>query len=123
MKWIDFARPHTVEEAVGLLTERGDRARPLAGGTDLIVQLRTGVHDPDHVVDIKLIPELNELSVCSDSGLTMGAAVPCYRIYGNADVAAQYPRRRSLAERRYRVAPRSAGTCATPCRARTPYRR
>ena len=91
MKWIDFARPHTVEEAVGLLTERGDRARPLAGGTDLIVQLRTGQHDPDHVVDIKMIPELNELSVSSETGLTMGAAVPCYRIYNDADVAAQYP--------------------------------
>ena len=38
-----------------------------------------------------MIPELNELSVCSEAGLTMGAAVPCYRIYNDADVAAQYP--------------------------------
>jgi CO/xanthine dehydrogenase FAD-binding subunit len=91
LKWIDFARPHSVAEAVELLTERGDRARPLAGGTDLIVQLRTGVHDPDYVVDIKEIPELNELSYNASSGLTIGAAVPCYKIYGNADVTSMYP--------------------------------
>lgn len=91
MKWIEFARPHSVEEAIALLTERGDRARPLAGGTDLIVQLRTGVHEPDHVVDIKMIPELNELIVCSETGLTLGAAVPCYRIYNDENLAAQYP--------------------------------
>lgn len=91
MKWIEFARPQSVEEAVDILAERGDRARPLAGGTDLIVQLRTGVHDPDHVVDVKQIPELNELTVCSENGLTLGAAVPCYRIYNDGDVAARYP--------------------------------
>ena len=59
MKWIDFARPQSVKEAIDVLAERGDRARPLAGGTDLIVQLRTGVHDPDYVVDVKQIPELD----------------------------------------------------------------
>ena len=53
MKWIDYARPQTVSEAVQLLTERGDGARAMAGGTDLIVQLRVGRRQPDHVVDVK----------------------------------------------------------------------
>ncbi len=91
MKWIDYSSPHSVAEAVELLTERGDRARPMAGGTDLIVQLRTGVHDPDYVVDIKKLPELNELTYDPDSGLTLGAAVPCYLIYGDKAIAEAYP--------------------------------
>ena len=77
MKWIDFEKPKTVEDAVKLLSDSGGNARPMAGGTDLIVQLRVG--DPrvnaDVVVDIKSIPELNELSYSSSKGLTIGAAV------------------------------------------------
>jgi carbon-monoxide dehydrogenase medium subunit len=90
LKWIDYSSPNTVAEAVELLTERGDRARPLAGGTDIIVQLRVGAHDPDYVVDIKKIPELNELSHDA-SGLTIGAAVPCYKIYADEHVSSAYP--------------------------------
>jgi len=91
LKWIDYNSPHTVAEAVELLTERGDRARPMAGGTDLIVQMRGGAHDPDYVVDIKKVPELNELTYDADSGLTLGAAVPCYLIYGDKAIAEAYP--------------------------------
>jgi len=90
VKWIDYARPQTVAEAVQLLTERGDKARALAGGTDLIVQLRVGRLEPDHVVDVKQIPELNEMSIGS-GGLTLGAAVPCYKIYEDDAVASAYP--------------------------------
>ena len=91
MKWIDYAAPHSVREAVDLLNEAGDRARILAGGTDLLVQLRVGAHDLDLVVDGKGIPELNELSYDPVNGLTIGAAVPCYRIYGDAAVRQAYP--------------------------------
>lgn len=91
MKWIDYEAPTSVREAVDLLNEAGDRARPLAGGTDLLVQLRGRAYDLDSVVDIKNIPELNELSYDPDNGLTIGAAVPCYRVYGNSTVRRVYP--------------------------------
>jgi CO/xanthine dehydrogenase FAD-binding subunit len=91
LKWIDYSSPHSVAEAVELLTERGDRARPMAGGTDIIVQMRAGVPDPDYVVDIKKIPELNELSYDAAGGLTIGAAVPCYKIYNDKNIASVYP--------------------------------
>ncbi|MEE8046231.1 MAG: xanthine dehydrogenase family protein subunit M [Dehalococcoidia bacterium] len=82
--------PSTVAEAVAVLSEHGDRARPLAGGTDLLVKARANVWELDAVVDIKNIPELMKLSVNGD-GLSIGAGVPCYQVYDNAEVAAQYP--------------------------------
>ena len=91
MKWIDYESPTSVREAVGLLAEAGDKARPLAGGTDLLVQLRVRAYDLDLVVDVKDIPELNELTYDPNNGLTIGAAVPCYRIYGNSTVQSVYP--------------------------------
>ena len=91
MKSFDYARPGSVKEALGLLAQHGDRARVLAGGTDLLVQLRAGVREADMVVDVKEIPELNEISYDSGSGLTLGAAVPCFRIYEHADIRQAYP--------------------------------
>lgn len=91
MEWIDFAAPTTVSEAVGLLSQHKDRARMIAGGTDILVQLRGGRRSIDLIVDAKGIPELNEISYDPQNGLTLGAAAPCYQIYGNQAVADAYP--------------------------------
>ena len=91
MEAIDFATPKTIDEAVKLMASKGDRARMMAGGTDIIVQLRAGRRSLDLVVDAKGIPELNELSYSPQNGLTIGAAVPCYKIYQNEEVASVYP--------------------------------
>ena len=75
---------------MAVLDKHGDRARPLAGGTDLLVKARANVWELDAVVDIKNIPELMKLSVSND-GLSIGAGVPCYQIYDNSQIAAEYP--------------------------------
>ena len=90
MRAIDYQAPTSLSEAVSIMAANGDRARPLAGGTDVLVQLRGGRREADVVVDTKKIPELNTLNL-SDSGLQLGAAVPCYRIYQDSAVAAAYP--------------------------------
>jgi carbon-monoxide dehydrogenase medium subunit len=87
----EYAAPKTVAEAVALLAEKGDRARVLAGGTDLIVQVREGRRSLDWVVDVKHIAELNQLLFDPKQGLTLGAAVPCYRVCENAAVTRAYP--------------------------------
>ena len=92
MHWIDYVSPLSVKEATELLAERGESARILAGGTDLLIQLRGAALDNVNlVVDGKSIPELNEVSYDPQAGLTLGAAVPCYKIYNNQAVADAYP--------------------------------
>jgi CO/xanthine dehydrogenase FAD-binding subunit len=80
-----------VDEAVSLLARHGDQARVLAGGTDIIVQVREGRRQIAMLVDVKGIPEVSQLSYEASQGLTIGAAVPCYKIYEREDVAAAYP--------------------------------
>ncbi len=91
MKWIDYENPQTVSEAVSVLSANGGQAQVLAGGTDILIQLRTNRKLPDVLVNVKDIPELSELSYDPSSGLTLGAAVPCYQIYNDAAIAEAYP--------------------------------
>jgi CO/xanthine dehydrogenase FAD-binding subunit len=87
----DYAAARSVDEAVSLLARHGDQARVLAGGTDIIVQVREGRRQIAMLVDVKGIPEVSQLSYEASQGLTIGAAVPCYKIYEREDVAAAYP--------------------------------
>jgi len=89
MRDFDYAAPTTIAEAVKLLQEHNGSARPMAGGTDLIDQVRVGRITPDLVVDIKKIAELNILEMGS-GGLRFGAAVPCYRLYHDAMIKNLY---------------------------------
>jgi carbon-monoxide dehydrogenase medium subunit len=87
----DYVAAQTVDEAVSLLANKGDQARVLAGGTDLIVQVREGRRRLELIVDVKKIPDVNVLSYDAQHGLHLGAAVPCHRIYNDATIAKAYP--------------------------------
>ena len=58
MRTFAYARPDTLADAVALLAAHGAGARPIAGGTDLVIRLRDGSIRPDVVVDVKWIREL-----------------------------------------------------------------
>ncbi|MBN1858945.1 FAD binding domain-containing protein [Candidatus Bipolaricaulota bacterium] len=78
-----YARAADIEEVVDLLSSYGPRAQILAGGTDLLVDLRSGrrIPEPDLLIDIKSVPELGAIDVNDqDACLTIGAAVPLNRI-------------------------------------------
>lgn len=91
MRPFEYRAPTSVGKAVALLAERGDKARPFAGGTDLLVQLRQGLYDLDLLVDVKRIPELNRISLNPEKGLTLGAAVSCARLCEHPQVVDGYP--------------------------------
>ncbi len=70
----DYLCPHTVDEALSLLSRYKGRARLIAGGTDLIPKLkRRAVKAPEYIIDLKGIPELDYIRYDGDSGLTIGA--------------------------------------------------
>jgi carbon-monoxide dehydrogenase medium subunit len=69
-----YARPATLADALDLLREHGDGARVLAGGTDLVINLRDGTARPVVVMDVKRIPELAPgIRVAGDGTLVIGA--------------------------------------------------
>jgi carbon-monoxide dehydrogenase medium subunit len=74
-----------------MLAAHGEKARPLCGGTDLIIQMRAGLRRPEHVVDVKNIPDLRRISFDLQHGLRLGAAVPAIEVSENADMRRYYP--------------------------------
>jgi len=87
----EYEAPTTLENATELLASHAGKTAILAGGTDILVQLREGHRSVDLVVDVKNIPDLNTLNWSSETGLTLGASVACSRIFADPDVQQAYP--------------------------------
>lgn len=81
--------PDTLEQAASLLAANKG-ARPLSGGTDLIVQTQSGRIAPAAIVDLKRIASLREIR--EEAGhFAIGAAVPCTSLKKNAALVAEWP--------------------------------
>jgi len=72
---IRYLAPRTLDEAVGAFAAAAGAARILAGGTDLLVQMRNGVAKPGTIIDIKKIAEMTAIEETADGGFRIGAAV------------------------------------------------
>jgi CO/xanthine dehydrogenase FAD-binding subunit len=78
--WKEYLHPHTVKEAVEALASAPSPAIPIAGGTDLMLDLQQGHHAPVHtLVDLTEIPEMRALEIRGET-LFIGAGVPHNRI-------------------------------------------
>ena len=86
----DYEAPTSLAGALELLAQPGE-VRPLAGGTDIIDQLKSNRRNADLVVDLKRIPELSSLE-SNGLGLRIGSAVSCTDVHNftatNSDYAA-----------------------------------
>jgi carbon-monoxide dehydrogenase medium subunit len=89
MTTAEFHAPASLEDAVRLLGAAG--ARPLAGGTDLIVQLRSGRAAAPSIVDLKRIPGLSGIRRTADGGFAIGAATPATALLADAALVAAWP--------------------------------
>src|SRR5260370_20430436 len=90
MPSLSFTAPKTVDEAVSALAGAAGMAKVLAGGTDLLVQLRSGRTRPDLIVDTKRIPELIGIREESDR-FVIGASTPGTMIYENEALTRDWP--------------------------------
>ena len=84
-----FHSPGNIEQAVALLAA-DPGARVLAGGTDLIVQLRSNRIAPSAIVDIKRIAGMSSIRA-HDGGFAIGAATPCTALKDHKALAAAWP--------------------------------
>lgn len=91
MPSLNYAAPTSVAEAVALLAGAPGRARPLSGGTDLLVQLRSGRMKPELIVDTKHIPGMIGISGDAATGFTIGAATSGAMMEAHAALKAAWP--------------------------------
>ncbi|MEE3327559.1 MAG: xanthine dehydrogenase family protein subunit M [Myxococcota bacterium] len=87
---MEYCTAQTVAEAVSLLSEESLDIRVLAGGTDLLGQLRMGGARPQRIVDVKSIPELHSIEE-DEEGFRVGAAVCGAEIGEHAGLRAHWP--------------------------------
>ncbi len=87
---MQYQAPRSIEETVGLLARANGDARVLAGGTDLLVQLRSGLISPALVVDIKHIAETRAITA-EDGGFRIGAAVSAAELNEHPQVMKLWP--------------------------------
>jgi carbon-monoxide dehydrogenase medium subunit len=90
MPSLSFAAPTSVDEAVKILAGASGMAKVLAGGTDLLVQLRSGRTRPELIVDTKRIPGLIGIREESDR-FVIGASTPGITIYDNKALTQAWP--------------------------------
>lgn len=91
MRELQYSSPTSVDEAIELLAETNQDPRILAGGTDLLIQLRAGARHSRHLVDVKRIPEMNVLHADARTGLRLGGAVPCALLSEHPAAGDLYP--------------------------------
>ncbi len=91
MRPFAYERPDRLADAVALLAEHGPEARPLAGGTDLIIRLRDGTIRPRLVVDLKRIAELDDgIRSIDGGGLRIGARTTMTTIAADPRIRRDY---------------------------------
>lgn len=84
MRRFDYAAPTQIFEACALLADRGDEARVLAGGTDLIVQMRERDRRVPLIVSLRNLAELKGISQNADGSLTIGAMATGNEVHHSA---------------------------------------
>src|SRR5262245_22611989 len=89
MSAIRYEAPQTVAEAVRLM-QADPGARVLAGGTDLLVQFRSGVRQPSAFIDIKRIPQLVGVAIDAN-GLRLGAATAAAVVCEHDEIRRLWP--------------------------------
>lgn len=104
----NYARPGSLAEALRLLDQYGARAKVLAGGTDLLVKMKTGGVRPEYVIEIKQLKELDYIR--EEGGLRIGAATTLSRLLAHRAVKERYSALFEAVRSMAAVAVRNMGT-------------
>jgi CO/xanthine dehydrogenase FAD-binding subunit len=87
---LEYEKPSSIDRAIELLATGSPDVVPLAGGTDLLVQMQTGRRQPRWIIDLKGIPELSAIEE-TEAGFRIGAAVCSARINEHQGLSRVWP--------------------------------
>ena len=88
---MQYHTPSSFNEAVAISNSLSGHIKYLAGGTDVLVQLKIGNKSPDHLIDIKNIPGVRDVTLRKDGGYTIGAAVSGMQLTGHKKISNKWP--------------------------------
>jgi carbon-monoxide dehydrogenase medium subunit len=91
MKTFEYLRPSSLEEACAMLAAPDGPAKALAGGTDLLLQMRLGALRPHALVSLRDVPGLDFVRLDADGGLAIGAATSLAALEGSPEVKEAFP--------------------------------
>jgi len=91
LKEFEYLKPDSIKKTISILSQFGEKAQILNGGTDLIVEMRDKIIQPEYLVDIKAIPQLNRITYNKQDGLNIGATVTLNEISNSKVVQTHYP--------------------------------
>lgn len=91
MSRFEYFEPHTLRQALSMLQQYGSQARIVAGCTDFLVRWRTGVWNPQYVINLRHVSGIDRIRYSSRSGLRLGALVTVQTLERNPMVREHYP--------------------------------
>ncbi len=94
MRTVQYFAPESMQEAIDLLQQQGTGTRPLAGGTDLVVQMKEGSTKfplPPSLVSLRRIQELRGVEFGEAEGLRIGAGTTMAELAGSATLRDRFP--------------------------------
>ena len=112
IKDFEYFKPATLLEAISLLAQYKGRAKVLAGGTDLLIQMKQNNLTPEYLIDLKNISELDYLKYDEEEGLKIGALVTHSSILNSAMIQEKYDLLREASLAVGSVQTRNKGTVA-----------
>ena len=87
----DYIAPGSIKEATSLLSKYNGRARVIAGGTDLVPQIRNKICKPEYVIDVSCITELDYIKYDKQGGVSIGATTPIKTLEKSAELNQKHP--------------------------------
>jgi xanthine dehydrogenase YagS FAD-binding subunit len=91
MKAFEYVRPRDIKQAATALGKERDQAKLLAGGTDLLGEMKDYIVTPERLVNLKSIPKLDTIAYDAKTGLKLGALVTLTRLSEDKTVQEKYP--------------------------------
>ena len=87
----EYLEPESIEEALTILSQYQGKSKIIAGGTDLMLQMRNKAIKPEYVVDITRIPGLDYIAFDDQQGLLLGALTTIRAIETSGELQTKYP--------------------------------